>query len=552
MRGRPRAAAAAALGSLVLVASGCSGGDTAPDPDPTPSGGVTAAPIEGGAITIYGCAPKAGLVPGLTSETCGGDILDFVSAKLVHYDSETAAPENDIAQSIESSDNQTFTVKIKPGYTFSDGTEVRSKNFIDAWNFAANCVNGQISNYFFAPFVGYDTINTTDCKGVDKESTLTGLEVVDDHTFTIKTTEKVSNLPVRLGYIAFAPLPDSFFTEAGAKAQEKMPVTAGPFTVAANTTSEVKLVRNPKYAGAYKPHIDEVTVRIYQDGSAAYADLLGDQLDYLQQVPGDRLIGGAYKDELQGRVVDQDVGGNTWLTFSPTDPQLRGKPELNKAISMAIDRDLIIDKVFSNGVVKADGWVPPSIDGYKPGQCGQACTFNPAKAKQAFKEAGGYQGTLTITYNEDGPNNKAWTEAAANSIKNTLGIECIATGVATSEILLGKLEAGEVQGLFRDGWQMDYPSIENFLAPIYGTGAGSNYARYTSKAFDGLLTQAAAAPSVDDANVLYQKAEATLAADFPTAPLWNRSYQAGYSAHVTDVHMNAFGVLDLTTIRRTS
>ena len=37
---------------------------------------------------------------------------------------------------------------------------------------------------------------------------MTGLKVVDDYTFTIKTTEKVSNLPVRLGYSAFAPLPD--------------------------------------------------------------------------------------------------------------------------------------------------------------------------------------------------------------------------------------------------------------------------------------------------------------------------------------------------------
>ena len=44
---------------------------------------------------------------------------------------------------------------------------------------------------------------------------MSGLKVVDDTTFTIKTSDKVSNLPVRLGYTVFAPLPDSFFADPG-------------------------------------------------------------------------------------------------------------------------------------------------------------------------------------------------------------------------------------------------------------------------------------------------------------------------------------------------
>ena len=56
---------------------------------------------------------------------------------------------------------------------------------------------------------------------------MSGLKVVDDTTFTIETTEPVSNLPVRLGYSAFAPLPDSFFADP--KAFEEKPIGAGPF-----------------------------------------------------------------------------------------------------------------------------------------------------------------------------------------------------------------------------------------------------------------------------------------------------------------------------------
>jgi oligopeptide transport system substrate-binding protein len=544
MRARTRAMAAASLTSIALLATACGGGgSTTPAPDAKQAGAT------GGEISIQGCTPQKGLLPGLTSETCGGNVLDAVTAKLVHYNTDTAAPENDIAESIDTSDNKTFTVKLKPGYKFSDGTDVKAKNFVDAWNYSANCANGQDANYFFTPFAGYAEINPTDCKGVNKSEKLSGLKVVDDTTFTIKTSEKVSNLPVRLGYVAFAPLPDSFFKGAGAKDQEKMPVGAGPFMVTSNTATAITLEKNPNYGGQYKPSVDKVNYRIYSDPTAAYNDLLGNQLDYVEQVPSDRLVGDAYKTELDNRYLDQPVGGNTWVTFSPVDDQLKNNPQLRKAISMAIDRDLIIKQIFNNAVKKADGWVPSTIDGYKPGQCGDSCNFDPAKAKEMFTAAGGYKGTLTMSFNADGANNKEWSEAVANSIKNTLGINCVATPVVDFATYNNKLDNNEIKGIFRNAWQMDYPSIENFLAPIYGTGADSNYARYSSKKFDGELAKAAAAPSVDQANTLYQQAEATLAADFPTAPLWNRSFQAGYSTKVTNVKMNAFGVVDLSAIK---
>ena len=55
------------------------------------------------------------------------------------------------------------------------------------------------------------------------------------------------------------------------------------------------------------------------------------------------------------------------------------------------------------------------------------------------------------------------------------------------------IDAGDYKGMMRSAWQMDYPSIENFLAPIYTKGADSNWAKYDSPEFQSLLTQAAAA-----------------------------------------------------------
>ena len=110
MRARTRAMAAASFTSIALLATACGGGSD----NTTPDAGVSQpAGKVGGEISIQGCTPQKGLLPGLTSETCGGNVLDAVSAKLVHYNTDTSAPENDIAESIESTDNQNFTIKLK-------------------------------------------------------------------------------------------------------------------------------------------------------------------------------------------------------------------------------------------------------------------------------------------------------------------------------------------------------------------------------------------------------------------------------------------------------
>jgi len=208
MRGTTRTVAVAALSAVALLAAGCGSGDSG-DTATSAAGAKT-----GGEITVRGCNPQNPLVPSNTTETCGGNVIDAVFAKLVHYDAETAKPTNDIAQSIETTDNQNFTVKLKP-YKFQDGTEVTSKSFVDAWNYAAYGPNAQSSGYFMEPIEGFadlqcaGTTNPDDpCEGyTPKAKEMSGLKVVDDKTFTIKTTEKVSNLPVRLGYSAFAPCP---------------------------------------------------------------------------------------------------------------------------------------------------------------------------------------------------------------------------------------------------------------------------------------------------------------------------------------------------------
>ena len=99
MRGRTRGMAAAVITSLALVATACGGGG-APEP-----GAEDPAGQAGGEIVVAGCTPEEPLIPGHTTETCGGDIVQAMTSQLIRYNTDTAAPENDIAESIETTDN---------------------------------------------------------------------------------------------------------------------------------------------------------------------------------------------------------------------------------------------------------------------------------------------------------------------------------------------------------------------------------------------------------------------------------------------------------------
>ena len=549
MRGTARKVAlVAGISATALLAAACGGGDGGDDASPS-AGGKT-----GGSVTVRGCNPQNPLIPSNTTETCGGNVLDAITAKLVHYNAETAAPENDIAEKIETTDNQNFTVTIKKGYKFHDGTEVKAKNFVDAWNFAAYGPNAQSSGYFMEPIDGFGDLQCTGsgddpcADGKPKVDKMKGLAVKDDYTFTIKTTEKVSNMPVRLGYTAFAPLPDSFFNDP--KAYGEKPIGAGPFKLDSWTkNTEIKLSKFADYSGKFGSKLDGITFKIYQDSDAAYNDVIANQLDVTDEVPSSAMIDDKYKTDLPDRNAQKAVGVIQTVTFAPSkvDPNY-ADPKIRQAISMAIDRATIIKQIFNNTRQPATGWVSPVVDGYKANQCGEWCTFDAAKAKAKLDEAGGFKGgKMTISYNADA-SHKAWVEATCNSIKQALGVDCVATPVVDFATFRSAIHDRKMKGMFRTGWQMDYPSIENFLAPIFKTGASSNDGDYSNPEFDKLLTEAAAQTDAAAANQKYQEAEALLANDMPAIPMWYSTATFGWSDKVTGVKITAFGTIDFSSL----
>jgi oligopeptide transport system substrate-binding protein len=535
---------------FALVLSACGGGDE--------EGGAAESPgAEGpaGAVVIGACQPQNPLVPANSTESCALNPLYNVFSRLVKYDPETAEPEFEIAESIESDDATNWTVKLKDGWTFHDGTPVTAQSFVDAWNWGAYGPNAALNMSYYAQLgiAGADEVAGEDANGdgviTEDEAPVTemsGLTVVDDLTFEIKLSAPKADMPTALGYIAFAPVPEVFFEDV--EAFGKKPIGSGPFSVVEYTeNSEVKLTAYDSYAGDPKPKVKDVTFKIYTDEEAKYNDLLANNVDVMDQLPPSALAGEQYKQDLGDRWIQEDVGGIQTVTFAPesVDPAM-SNIELRRGIAQAIDRELITQNIFQGTRVPATGWVSPVVKGFKPDQCGEWCTYDPESAKQHI-EASGFTGTLTLSYNADGEH-KEWTEATCNSIRNATGLECVATPVVDFATFRDQIINREMKGIFRTGWVMDWPTIENFLGPLYVTGAGLNDGDYSNPEFDAKFTEASQALDPEESVRLYQEAEAMLADELPAIPLWYYAATTGYSTNVENVTMTPYLTVDLASI----
>ncbi|GAA0396134.1 ABC transporter substrate-binding protein [Microbispora corallina] len=515
-----------------------------------------------GTVYIRGCEPQTGFVPGNINETCGGTINDFVYSKLVKYNTDTAAPELDEAASIDTTDNTVWTIKLKPGLKWTDGTPVTAKNYVDAWNYTAYSPNAQIGSFWFGDIKGFDKVNTADPDGPDgpkqapkpETDKMSGLEVVDDLTFKVTLNAPVAVFRTKLGYSTFAPLPDAFFKDP--KGFASNPVTNGPFKfVKWDHNSQIVVAANADYAGAEKPKVKQIVYKMYKDDDAAYADLVSNNLDFTELIPPSALAGDKWKSDLGDRAIEGQQGTIQTVTFPLYDKEFGGNADFRKAISMAIDRKTITDKIFNKGRVPIDSWVSPIVEGYKAGSCGELCTYDPAKAKEylAKAKAAGYTPPkeFPIWYNGDSAH-KEWVDATANSINQALGSDAgftvVGKAMPTFAEFRDTITQHKIKGMFRTGWQMDYPHIEDFLNPLYKTGASSNDGLYSNKALDEKLHEADTSTDPAQAIAHYQEAEAMLAQDLPAIPLWSYGLQAGTSKWVTGVKVTPFGELDPLSI----
>jgi oligopeptide transport system substrate-binding protein len=516
--------AVAVVGTAALVLTGCASGS---GDDNSSSGDASAI------IKTNGTEPENPLVPSNTTETGGGRIVTSIFAGLVSYNAD-GTTKNEVAESIESDDATVWTVTLKDGWKFTDGTDVTSESFTKAWNWAAsfdNVANSSGSS-FFENFKGY-----SDTAQSDLDLTV---ESPTEFTVTLNTPE--ADFPLRLGYSAYSPLPESFYADPAAFGEN--PVGNGPYMLdgegAWTHNQGIKLKTNPDYDGNRKPKNGGLDINFYTSLDSAYADVQGGNLDVLDQ------IGPAAFQTYQSDFPDTNVNQPAAVFQGMTIPQYLahfGDDEegnlRRQAISMSINRDDVTKVIFQGTRTPAKDFTSPVIPGYTDELEGESVlSFDADKAKDLWDQADAISPygdtTFTIGYNSDG-GHQEWVDAVTANISKTLGIKAEGKPYPTFAEFRTDASGGAMTGAFRSGWQADYPSLYNFLYPTMATSGSSNDGKYSNPEFDDLLAEGSAASDVDDANASYQKAQEVLLKDLPIIPLWYANVNGVWADTVSNV-----------------
>ncbi|MDP4506084.1 peptide ABC transporter substrate-binding protein [Nonomuraea turcica] len=531
---------------LALAVAACGGG--ASDTGGTATGGGSAETP----VRMELGEPQELLVPSNTTESEGAETLAALFEPLVNYDENKNAVEA-AAESITSDDQKVWTIKLKSGYTWHNGEPLIAQNYVDAWNYAANQENAQGAGYFFGRIDGFADLNPGEGKTVTTK-TMKGLEAVDDTTLKVTLTAPFSQFKVMLGYTAFYPLPKAAFGPDGkvTQAYGEQPIGQGLFKMdkayKKGTDQTIDMSVYDKYPGTKPKGWTKLQFKLYTDSDVAFNDLQANNLDIHDSLSPAAIS--TAKSTLGERYQDQPDAGVGYIGVP-----LKYNPELNKvdirkAISMAIDRKTIAETVFSGTRAPADDFINPAIAGYRQGAC-KACTYNPAEAKKLYDAAGGPK-TLELGYNADG-GHKEWMEAVANNLRQNLGIEATAKPFEKFAAILDELDAKTYKGLFRMGWAIDYPSAENYLSPIFSTGAiatGSNYGGYSNKKFDDLIAQGDQAATVEEGLKFYQQADDILNEELPYIPVYFYRNNSGYSTSVKNVKINLLNQVEWADVEK--
>jgi oligopeptide transport system substrate-binding protein len=542
MRNGRRSTGVVALATAGFLLTGCG---QAPSPAGAPA-----------AVSIAIGEPEGPLVPGNTLEEYGAQVLSSLWTGLVGYAPDGSVEYTGVAESVESADSTTWSVRLRDGWTFHDGSPVTASSFVDAWNATAYGPNAMAASYVFADVVGFDDLQAPmddegEPTGKPAATEMSGLRVVDDRTFTVTLAAPFAQFAAQLGSSPFFPLPESYFADPDAFGVR--PIGNGPFRATEDYVAGegITLERYADYAGSEPASVDAVEYRVYTDLVTAYTDALGGEVDIVPSLPAEAAR--TAEEDFPGRYVESGAAGFTFLAL-PLYEERYADPRVRQALSMAVDREAIADAIFGGSRRAADALVAPVVPGYRDGACGY-CVLDIARANTLLDAAGFDRSEPIELWFNAGAGNDAWMEALGNQLRANLGVDFLLRGDLAPAEYGPLMDEQGMTGPFRLGWAMDYPSPRSYLAPLYATEAqppaGSNVSFYSRPEVDELLAEGDAAPTDDQAVTAYNEAEDLLLEDLPVIPLFFSVMQSVHSSAVGDVVVDVFGRVDTAALSRT-
>ena len=410
-----------------------------------------------------------------------------------------------------SSDNLTYTFKLRHDAKFSNGDPVKADDFIFSWDRAAR-IQGTYASVFL-PVAGYDDVAN------GKATHLTGLKKIDDYSFSATLSTPAgywyTELALWTAYVVDKKVVDA----AGDSKWWTDPATligTGPFRMTARTPKQsADFAPVSNWWGGSTGALTKVHIEILADQKAQLTKYESGGYSLIgftnQLLTPEDVIRYNSDPQLKKQLQLVPASRTTWIGFNFCEGP--GKPVKTcatgnafagdagklgrEAFSLAVDRDQLVDIACSKGTacVKATGGViTKGLKGYLGDNTDPWAVFDKAKAQSLYKQwdpDGSKVKNLIYTYNTTAFN-KAVCENLASQWKANLGVsvQCAAQDRAS----FFSARNGCRYPIFRHSWGADYDHPQDWFDFLFVSTAGSSGSCYTTPQVDQMVAQANAKP----------------------------------------------------------
>ena len=433
--------------------------------------------------------------------------------------SPTGEIEPRLAEKWENKDNTVWTFHLRPGVTWSDGTAITAQDIVWSWQ-------RLVSPLTASPYASYPgnmhIVNGAEIAQGKKAPETLGVKALDDATFEVTLTQPNAAFLAMLAHPSLVPLDKVLISRYGDKwTKPEHIVTSGPYKLSQWVVNErIVAERNPRYWDNAHTVINKVTYLPISSETADVNRYKAGEIDIVYTVPINQFA------QLKKTMGDQlDVSpqlATYYYEFNTTRPPFND-PRVRRALNMALDKDIIAEKVLGQG--QRPAWLisQPDIGGVKlhnPEYASWPREKRIAEAKKLLSEAG-YNETHPLVFNllyNTSESHQRIAIAASSMWKKNLGVEAKLQNQEW-KTMLDAMHTHNFDAV-RYAWIADYDDAATFLNN-FRTGDSENTSQYSNPAYDEALRNAAKASDTTARGKFYQQAEDLLGQDVPAIPVYH-------------------------------
>lgn len=471
-----------------------------------------------------GVEPKE-LDPAKATGAAEGNILENLFEGLTDLDPYTLQPVPGNAESWKiSKDGRTYTFKLRPDLKWSDGKALTADDYV--WSWRRVLAPATASEYAYQLY--YLKNGKAFNEGKIKDPAQIGVKAVDNRTLEVVLEAPTSYFLQLTAFTTLYPTPRHVIEKFpdGKWTQEKNMVSNGPFALEEwKINKHIKLIPNNNYWDRSKVTLESVYLLPIENVNTEEKSFFAGEIQSTNSVPTAKIP--KYVAEKSGSPAkfhpyrSDPYLGVYFYRFNVTKAPM-DNVKVRKALNLAIDRQLIVEKVTQGGQKPAVGFTPENTSTYKfPGTLPPSLTPEAlATAKRLLAEAGYPDGKgfpkINILYNTDESHKKV-ALAIQQMWKKNLGIE---VGLFNQEwkVYLNSVTKLDYQ-IARAGWIGDYPDPNTFL-DLFVSNGGNNNTGWTSKTYDKLISDASKESDLAKRFEIFRKAETILLEELPVLPIY--------------------------------